>query len=84
MEWLSIVIRMIPVIIKLMGIAEKAFDGVSDSGEEKLLMVTTAIREIIKGISGFTLDDATWAKIESVIEPLISLACTILFPHEDE
>jgi len=84
MSWIGIVIRMIPVIIKLMGIAEQAFDGTPDSGKDKLLMVTTAIREIIKGISGFTLDDETWAKIESVIEPLIGLACTVLFPHDQE
>jgi len=84
MSYLTMIIRMIPVIFKLMSIAEKAFDGIPDSSQEKFNMVVTAIKELIKGISGFTLDDATWAKIEGVLEPLINLACTVLFPKDDE
>ena len=84
MAWIGICIQMIPVVIKLITLAEQAFDGIADSGEEKKEMVTTAVREIIKGLSGFTLDDATWAKIDGVVGPLIDLACSVIFPHKEE
>ena len=84
MSYLTMIIRMIPVIFKLMAIAEKAFDGIPDSSREKFNMVVTAIKGLVKGTSGFTLDDATWAKVEGVLEPLINLACTVLFPKADE
>ena len=83
MSWIGIVLRLIPTIIKLVSIAEKACDDVPDSGAEKKQMVTEGIKALIGGLSGVTFTPELWAKITTVIDPLIDIAASFLFPHEE-
>ena len=82
MAWIAIVLKLIPAVIKLMKIAEQAFDGIPDSGVEKKEMVIQAIKAIVEGLSGITLTPEMWSKIESTIGAIIDLACIFLFPKE--
>ena len=82
MAWIAIVLKLIPAVIKLMKIAEQAFDGIPDSGVEKKEMVIQAIKAIVEGLSGIVLTPEMWAKIESTISAIIDLACIFLFPKE--
>ena len=84
MGWVGIVIRLIPMIIKLMGLAEQAFDEIPDSGAEKKQMVIEAIKALVEGLSGVTFTPELWIKIKAFIDPLIDIAASFLFPHEDK
>lgn len=79
MNWIIIVLKLIPTVMRLMAVAEQAFDGVEDSGPQKKAYVMEAIKAIVEGLSGFTGSAELWTKIESVISPLIDIACLVLF-----
>ena len=79
MNWIIIVLQLIPTVMRLMVVAEQAFDGVEDSGAEKKSYVMEAVKAIAEGLSGFTGSAELWAKIETVISPLIDIACLVLF-----
>jgi len=83
MGWFLIVIRVIPTIIKLMGIAEALFDDVPDSGSDKKDMVVATIKALIEGASGFTGTPELWEKIDKAVSLIIDAATLFLFPHED-
>ena len=80
MAWIAIVLKLIPAVIKLMKIAEQAFDDVPDSGAEKKDMVIQAIKATVEGLSGVTLTPEMWEKIESTISAIIDVICIFLFP----
>ena len=84
MAWIMVVIRIIPTIISLMGIAEDLFDDTPDSGEDKKKMVMAAAKALIQGIAGFTGTPELWAKIDKAIGLIIDAACVFLFPKEDK
>ncbi len=84
MGWFIIVLKVIPVVIKLMRIAEDLFDDVPDSGADKKRYVMEAIKAVIEGISGFTGSPELWAKIEKAISLLIDAVCVFMFPHDDD
>ena len=77
---LGIVIGLIPSIIKIMGIAEDAFDDQPESGEQKKSLVIQTIKAIIEGVSGVSTggQKETWASISTVIDPIIDVACSVL------
>ena len=83
MNWFSIAMKIIFQLPKLMAVAEKAFDGVPDSGAEKKEMVKTTVHTIVSAMLGFSAagTEATWKQIEGVIDPVIDIACTLLFPR---
>ena len=82
MTWIGIVLRLIPMIVKLMGIAEQAFDSIPDSGTQKKQMVIEAVRALVEGLSGVTFTPELWSKILDVIIPMIDIAASFLFPSE--
>ena len=86
MQWLMIVLRLIPSISKLMKIAEKLFDSIPDSGEQKKGYVLAAIKAIVEGITGFTGDewDEIWGKIYEAVDTLIDIFAVFLFPHDED
>jgi len=83
---LAMIFRLIPMVIKLMALAEQAFDSVPDSGADKKRMVL----EAVKAVLGVVIDVSsggqaeTWKTLEPIISKLIDLVCDFLFPHDDE
>jgi hypothetical protein len=47
------------------------------------LVVTDGIKALVSGLSGVTFTPELWAKITTVIDPLIDIAASFLFPHEE-
>ena len=82
MQWITIVLKIIPMIAKLMTIAEQAFDDIPDSGAQKKQMVIEAIKALVEGLSGVTFTPELWTKIQGVLDPIIDIAAAFLFPKE--
>jgi len=80
--WIGIVGAVMKALKELMVIAEKAFDGIPDSGEQKKQMVMDAIHALVDGIDDFVLTPEIWARIEAIFNPIIDLFCTFFFPHK--
>lgn len=86
MQWILIVLRLIPSITELMKIAEKLFDSIPDSGAQKKEYVIAAIKAIVESITGFTGDewDVIWNKVYEAVDSLINIFAIFLFPHDEE
>jgi len=84
MQWITIVLKIIPMLAKLMAIAEQAFDEIPDSGAQKKQMVIEAIKALVEGLAGVTFTPELWAKIQGVIDPVINIAAAFLFPHDEK
>jgi len=82
MAWLSIVLQLIPVVFKLMKVAEELFDDQPDSGEQKKAYVMEAIHEMVVAAGSLMGNPELWAKIEKAISFLIDAACLFLFPKK--
>lgn len=75
--WLNLVIQLLPVLFGLMQIIEKKIDEPA-MGPEKKAFVKAAIGSMV-GISTGGQKE-TWERIEGIIDPLIDLAASFLFP----
>ena len=86
MGWLLILIQLIPLVIRLMKIAEEAFDDQPDSGEEKKAFVMDALKAVFEAAVGVSTGGqaSTWAALSGPIEALIDAVCGFLFPKERE
>ena len=84
MNWVSLIFRLIPLVSKLMILAEKAFDDIPESGAQKKQMVMDTIRAIVEGLSGVVLTPDMWAKIEAILSALVDIVCPFLFPDGKE
>jgi len=82
MQWIGVVIQLIPIVVKLMKIAEGLLgDG---TGEQKKAYVMAAVKALFDAAEGLLGGSDMWDKIEAAISPLIDFACMFLFPHEEE
>ena len=86
MEWVKMVFRLIPMVVKLMALAEQAFDGIPESGEQKKQRVMDAVKAVLGVMidvsSGGQQD--TWKMLEPIISKMIDLVCDFLFPHDED
>ena len=85
MNYLLLLTKLLPTILTLIGLAEKAFDKVPESGEQKKELVTTAAKAIVGGITSVSTGGQadTWNKIADPVSNIIDNAAAIAFPHED-
>ena len=65
-----------------MGIAEKAFDNVPDSGAEKKALVTNAVKAVLGGVGAISTGGQaeTFARVEAPVSEIIDSAASIMFP----
>jgi hypothetical protein len=86
MNWITMAIRLVPFVIKMIGIVELLFDDVPDSGKDKKAFVMTAVEGIFGVVLGISSGGQaeTWAKIEPTISSIIDAVCDAVFPHEEE
>ncbi len=82
MNWILIVLQVIPIATRLMVAAEGLFDSVEDSGAQKKAYVMEAVKATVDGLSGFTGSPELWAKIEAGISPMIDILCLVLFKEK--
>ena len=86
MNWITMAIRLVPFIIKMIGIVEQLFDDVPDSGKDKKAFVMVAVEGIFGVALGISSGGQaeTWAKIEPTISEFIDAVCDVVFPHNDQ
>jgi hypothetical protein len=82
MAWIGIVLKILAALPALLKVAEKAFDGVPDSGKEKKEMVMTTVKTIVGAMLSIDGDDKTWKTIEAIVDPIVDIMCKIFFPHD--
>jgi hypothetical protein len=84
MNILTLLIKILPLIIQLMGIAEKAFADKPDSGEEKKDLVMSVVGTLFSGAETVFTGGAaaTWDKIKEPVGAIIDASATIAFPHQ--
>jgi len=80
MQWVLLALQILKKLPELLKVAEQAFDGIPDSGEQKKQMVITTVQAIVSGVLG----DSMWVKIEKVVNPVIDIMCVFLFPKDKE
>jgi hypothetical protein len=79
LTWIPIILSIIKGIGELIKIAEKAFDGIPDSGAQKKAMVMEAVHTIVDSLDDLTLTPEIWARIESIVSPFIDMLCSFVF-----
>lgn len=79
MIWATLIIELIPVIMKLLGMAEKLWID-KGSGSQKKKMVMTTSKEIVKSKSN--VDD--WNKIEGTVSKIVDASCAVIYPNKDD
>lgn len=82
--WLTVLIKLVPTILSLMGLAEKLFEEKPQSGAEKKNFVIQVIQALIGGAGAVLTGGAadTWSQIQGPIGTIIDAAAALKFPHE--
>lgn len=81
MSWLATFLQVLPSVIQLMAIAEKALDDKPKSGAEKKQMVMGATRAIVGGMQSVSKagQKDTWDKLEAPLNGAVDAASGFLF-----
>ena len=79
MLWITLIIQLIPVIMKLIEIAEKLWLE-RGSGKEKKNMVMVASKEMVISKS----NEETWNKIEGAVSGIVDASCKVVVPNGEE
>ena len=84
MSYLTIIIKLVPFAIKMMGIAEKLFDDMPESGAQKKVMVMSAVEGLFEAVLSVssTSNREIWQRIEPAISGIIDAACGFMFDDE--
>ena len=85
MNILGLLIKLLPVIVQLMGLAEKALADKPESGAEKKALVMDITGALVKGADDIFTGGAaeTWDSIKAPVGSIIDSAASIAFPHAD-
>lgn len=82
MQYLLILIKVLPFIMQLMQVAEKYFTA-PGSGSAKKEAVTAATEVLVTGMTDMSTGGQadTWARIGPFISTIIDSAAEMAFPH---
>ena len=84
--WLGIVLAILKKVPAMLREAEKLFDDIPDSGEQKKAYVMELVKlaaSVLTDVTGPEWDKL-WIKIESAISSAIDILCMFFFPHDGE
>ena len=86
MEWAKMIFRLIPMVVKLIALAEQAFDSIPESGAQKKQMVMDAVKAVLSVVLDLSSggQQETWKALEPIISRMIDLVCDFIFPHDEE
>ena len=85
MNWLTIIIKLLPFIFSMMNLAEKVMSDEPKSGADKKTLVVESAKIAIAAIAGVSTGGQaeTWNKIAEPISTIIDSAAGMLFPNDD-
>lgn len=80
--WWTILFNIIPLIIKLIPLAEDLFGNEAKSGEKKKEFVMGTSKAIVDGLTIMSTggQKETWERLAEPISWIIDAACGLLFP----
>jgi|GEM_PF-1292772 len=84
--WLGITLAILKRLPAMMAEAEKLFDDIPDSGEQKKTYVMEMVKlaaEALTDVTGPEWDEL-WVKISAAIGNAIDILCLFFFPHEEK
>jgi len=86
LSYFLLVARILPLVTNLIVIAEKLFDDVPESGEQKKEMVMSGVKSVVMAIISLSTggQQETWIKLEPFISQMVDAICGVLFPSEEE
>jgi len=84
--WLGIALSIIKKLPAMLIEAEKLFDDIPDSGEQKKAYVMALVKLAAEALTDITGPewDKLWVKIEKAISNAIDILCIFFFPHDEE
>ena len=84
MNYVAIIIQLIPLIVQLMKFAEQYFNS-PKSGEAKKTFVVESVKALYGGAQGVSTGGQaeTLAKVEPLVAPAVDIFASFLFPKED-
>lgn len=74
---LSNFFKLFPMVMRLMGIAEKAFDGKPESGSQKKALVVDVVKTLVDGATD--MGPESWNELDKPINDLIDTGAGLLF-----
>ena len=83
--WLGIALAIMKQLPKMLAEAEKLFDDIPDSGEQKKAYVMELVKlaaAVLTDVTGPEWDEL-WVKVERAISKAIDILCLFFFPKED-
>lgn len=85
MNILALLIKILPVVVQLMGLAEKVFANKPQSGADKKAAVMEATNTLINATDTVLTGGAaeTWAGIKAPVSVMIDAAAAIMWPKVD-
>ena len=80
----QLVVTLLPMIMKLMGIAETALEDKPKSGPEKKRLVMDGTEAILMGVKGVSTGGQaeTWERIEEPVSGLVDNLTTLMYPKD--
>ena len=86
MSWPTILIQVVPLVIELVQLAEKAFADQPKSGAAKKALVLKVAKSVIAGLLATSTggQKETWKKLAGPLNMIIDIVVGFLFPHEEE
>lgn len=86
MNWMSLFINLAPAIVKMIGIAEKAFSDKPKSGAEKKELVMQSTKAIVDGMQAVSTggQKETWDQLEEPLSGLVDAAAAAIFKPEPQ
>lgn len=84
MNWVQLLLQILPFVFRLIPIAEKAFADVPKSGAEKKAMVMGATSVAVDALATISTggQKETWDRIAKPVSGIVDAACTIMFPQD--
>ena len=83
MNWMLLLVKLLPTIVNLMGLAEKVLGP--KAGEQKKELVMGAAQAIIGGVAAVSTGGQadTWDRIKDPVSQIVDSAAAIAFPHNE-
>lgn len=85
MSWLLVLTQVMPLVINLIGVAEKAWGDEEGSGEAKKEFVAGTVEGAVDVVTAVSTggQKETWEALAEPISLSIDALCKFLFPHND-
>jgi hypothetical protein len=85
-SYVTLAMKLMPLVTDLVVIAEKLFDDVPESGADKKAMVMSGIKSVFSAMISVSTggQQDTWSRLEPFVSQIVDSICSVLFPDAEE